>query len=103
MSISKAAGEAITTVMNKISNTNLSPSAKTAAIQIGKWGAIPAAAGAGIGLGAAAAGAGVSAGFGADPSDTTGSITKISGWVIALLIIAVILIVFAPKIKAVLK
>lgn len=103
MSISKAAAEGIQKAMNKVANTKLSPDAKTAAIQIGKWGAIPAAAGAGIGLGAAAAGAGVSSGFGADPSDPTATISKWSGWLIALLIIAVILIVFAPKIKAVMK
>jgi hypothetical protein len=103
MSISKGIQDAVTRVMQRATQAKLAPDTRAAAIQIGKWGAIPAAGGAGLGLGSAAAGAGISSAFGVDPSDPAGSVQKVSGWVIALAIGAVLLLVFAPKLKQVMK
>lgn len=78
---------------------------KTAQLNIGKWGLKPAAAGigagAGIGGGALLAGAGISQAFGLDFSDeekAAESKKKLSGWIIAAGIAALVIVVFLPRI-----
>ncbi|MDD4126561.1 MAG: hypothetical protein PHV39_02600 [Methanomicrobium sp.] len=72
---------------------------KTAAINIAKWGAVPAAAGVGGAVGLAALGAGVDNALGT----TTENASKLGGWLMLIGISAVVILVFLPKIRAATK
>jgi hypothetical protein len=78
---------------------------KAAQLNLGKWGLKPAAAGigagAGIGGGALIASAGISQAFGLDFSDeekAAESTKKITGWLFAAVIVALVIFVFLPKV-----
>lgn len=68
---------------------------KAAMLNIGKWGAIPAAAGVGGAIGLTALGAGVDSAMGTATENTS----KLGGWLLFIGILAVVIIVFLPKIK----
>lgn len=68
---------------------------RAAMLNIGKWGAIPAVAGVGGAVGLTALGAGVDNAMGANEENAS----KIGGWLLLLGIVAVVIIVFLPRIK----
>lgn len=61
------------------------------------------AAGTSAGVGMANLGSGIADGFGLNPENPNESIQKITGWIVLLGVLAVIIIVFLPKIKGWLK
>lgn len=86
-------------VKNNANIYKVSPNTKTAAANIAKWGAIPAAAGVGGAIGLTALGAGVDQAMGT----TTENASKLGGWLMLIAISAIVILVFLPKIKAATK
>ena len=74
----------------------VSTDTKAAAVNIAKWGAIPAAAGVGGAVGLTALGAGVDSAMGT----ATGNASKLGGWLMLIGILAIVILVFLPRIKA---
>lgn len=85
----------------------VTPNTKAAMINIGKWGGVAAAtgigAGIGVGGGSMIASAGVKEALGIDPSNPEETVKTVGGWVLLLVIIAVIIYLLLPQIKKVMK
>ncbi|MDU9376297.1 hypothetical protein McpSp1_08990 [Methanocorpusculaceae archaeon Sp1] len=103
--LSKGIKEAVVAAYRKTTQAAqaTSPETKTAARQLALWGLLPAAAGTSAGVGMANLGSGIADGFGLNPENPDDGIQKITGWIVLLGVLAVIIIVFLPKIKGWLK
>lgn len=103
--LSKGIKEAVVSAYRKTTQAAKasSPETKTAARQLALWSILPAAAGTSAGIGMANLGHGVADGFGLNPTDPDDGLKKITGWIILIGILAVIVVVFLPKIKKVMK
>ena len=79
--------------------TATQPSTQQAMSKLAKWGVPAAVVTAGAYTIPTAAGAGIENGFGIDPNNLGKSTAKISGWIIFLIVAAIAVLYFMPKLK----